>query len=69
MDFVKDHEDLYDKTNKHFKDKARKNCLWEGFPSSHNLSVKVCKTWFFEYPKGLTMENLPSPILATLPRK
>ena len=22
--FVKDHEDLYDKTNEHFKDKARK---------------------------------------------
>ena len=23
VDFVKDHEELYDKTNKHFKDKAR----------------------------------------------
>ena len=31
VDFVKDHEELYDKTNKHFKDK---------------LSVKVCKPWF-----------------------
>ena len=27
MDFVKDHEKLYDKTNKHFKDKARKESL------------------------------------------
>ena len=44
MDFVKDHEELYDKRNEHFKDKARKECLWERFPN--NLSVKVCKTWF-----------------------
>ena len=43
MDFVKDHEELYDKTNEHFKDKARKECLWEEFIK---LSVKVCKTWF-----------------------
>ena len=26
VDFVKDHEELYDKTNEHFKDKARKEC-------------------------------------------
>ena len=41
VDFVKDH----DKTNDKFKDKARKDCLWEGFTSNHNLSVKVCKTF------------------------
>ena len=46
VDFVKDHETLYDKTSKHFKDKARKECLWESFASSRKLSVKVCKTWF-----------------------
>ena len=46
VDFVKDHEELFDKTNKHFKDKARKDCLWERFTSSHKLSVKVFKTWF-----------------------
>ena len=43
VDFVSYHEELY---NKKFKDKARKVCLWERFASSHNLSVKVCKTWF-----------------------
>ena len=43
VDFVKDHEELYNKTNEHFKEKARKDCLWERFPSSHKLSVK---TWF-----------------------
>ena len=26
VDFVKDHQELYDMTNKHFKDKARKEC-------------------------------------------
>ena len=46
MDFVKDHEELCDKTNKHFKDKARQDCLSERFCSSRNLLVKVCKTLF-----------------------
>ena len=45
MDFVKDHKDLYDKTSEHFKDKARKECLWERFTNSRKLSVKVCKNW------------------------
>ena len=43
---IKHHEQLYDKPNEHFKDKARQDCLWERFTSSHKLSVKVCKTWF-----------------------
>ena len=38
VDFVKYHEELYDK--------ARKDCLWERVASSCNLSVKVCKTLF-----------------------
>ena len=42
--FVKDHEELYDKTNGHFKDNARKQCFWERFASTDKLSVKVCKT-------------------------
>ena len=46
FDFVKDHEELYNKTNIHFKDKARKKCLWERFANSRKLSVKVRKTWF-----------------------
>ena len=40
------HVEMYDKTNKHFKDKARKECLWERFANSRKLFVKVCKTWF-----------------------
>ena len=46
VDFVKDHKELYDKTNELFKDKARKECLREWFANSRKLSVKVCKTWF-----------------------
>ena len=47
VDFVKDHEELCNKTNnKYFKDKSRKECLSDRFTRSHNLSVKVCKTWF-----------------------
>ena len=42
---MKDHDELYDKTNEHFKDKTRKECLWEQFGNSHNV-VCVCKTWF-----------------------
>ena len=42
VDFVEDYKELYDKTNEHFKDKARK----EQFTNSHKRSVKVCKTWF-----------------------
>ena len=44
VNFVKDHEELYDKTSEQFKDKAGKECLWERFTSTHRLSVKVCKT-------------------------
>ena len=40
-DFVKDHEELYDKTTEHFKDKARKER--ERFASSHNLSAKCAR--------------------------
>ena len=46
VDLVKDHEELFNKTSEHFKDKARKECLWEQFTNSRKLSVKVCKTWF-----------------------
>ena len=46
VEFVKDQEELYDKTNEHLKDKARKQCLMEHLTNSHKLFVKVCKTWF-----------------------
>ena len=64
--FVKDHEELYDKTNGHFKDKGEKECLWERFANSRKLS-KCAKLGL--NPKGLAMANSPSPSLARLPRK
>ena len=33
VDFVKDHEELYDKTSEQLKDKATKDCLWQRFTS------------------------------------
>ena len=45
VDFVKDHKEFYDKINEHFKDKARKYCLWLQFTNGCKLSVKACKTW------------------------
>ena len=45
MDFAKDHEELYNKTSEHFKDKTRKECLWKQFANSRKWSVNVCKTW------------------------
>ena len=46
MDLVKDHKELYDKTNEHFKDKASKEYLCKRFTNSCKLCVKVFKTWF-----------------------
>ena len=43
MNFGKDRKDLYDKTNEHFKDKAKKVCLWERFANTlwHTDAIKV----------------------------
>ena len=46
VNFVKDHEELYDKNDDYFKDIAGEECLWERFSNNHKLSVKVSKTWF-----------------------
>ena len=43
VDLVKDHKELSRCTmnNEHFKDKARKECLWERFANRRKLSVKA----------------------------
>ena len=46
MQYVKDHEEFYNKINKHVKDKSTNNGLWERNASSFNVAVKECKTWF-----------------------
>ena len=42
VEFVKWHEELYDKTNDSFKDKQKKERLWEQLPATRNLPKK----WF-----------------------
>ena len=46
VEFVKQHEELYDKTHNKFKDKQRKEGLWERLTASRNLSVNTVKKWF-----------------------
>ena len=46
LEFVKQHEELYDKTNDKFKDKQREEGLWERIAASRNLSVNTVKKWF-----------------------
>ena len=46
MKFIKQHEELYDKTNDSFKDKQKKERLWEQLAATRNLPVKTVKKWF-----------------------
>ena len=46
MEFVKQHEELYSKTHAKFKDKQRKEGLWERLAASRNLSVNTVEKWF-----------------------
>ena len=46
VEFVKQHEELYDNTNDSFKDKQKNECLWEQLAPTRNLPVKTVKKWF-----------------------
>ena len=46
VEFIKQHQELYDKTNDNFKDKQKKEKLWEQIPSTRNLPIKIVKKWF-----------------------
>ena len=46
VEFVKQHEELYDKTNNSFKDKQKKERLWESVAATRNLPDKALKKWF-----------------------
>ena len=56
---MKDHKELYDKTNEHFKDKVR-NAFRRGFFKVHILGLN---------PKGLAAANSHSPSLVMLQKK
>ena len=44
--FMKQHEELFDKTQVKFKDKQRKEGLWKTVAASRNLPVSTVKKWF-----------------------
>ena len=46
VEFIKQHEELYDKTNDSFKDKQKKEILWEQIAATRNLPIKTVKKWF-----------------------
>ena len=46
VEFVKRHEELYNKTNDSFKDKQKKEGLWEQLAATRNLPIKTVKKWF-----------------------
>ena len=43
VEYVKQHEELYDKTNNSFKDKQKKERFWEQLAATRNLPVKTVK--------------------------
>ena len=45
VEFVKHHNELYDKTNGSFKDKEKKERLWEQLAATGNLTIKTVKKW------------------------
>ena len=46
VEFIKQHEELYDKTNDSLKDKQKKERLWEQLAATRDLPVKTVKKWF-----------------------
>ena len=46
VDFVKQHEELFGKTHANFRDKQKKEGLWETVAASSNLPVSTFKKWF-----------------------
>ena len=46
VEFVKQHEELYDKTNNSFKDKQKKERLWEQLAATTHLPIETVKKWF-----------------------
>ena len=45
MEFIKKDKELFNKTNNSFKDKQKKERLWEQLAATRNLPVKTVKKW------------------------
>ena len=50
VELVKQHKELYDKTNNSFKDKQKKERLWEQLAATRNLPVKTVEKWRLNVP-------------------
>ena len=46
MEIVKQHKELYDRTTDNFKDKQKKERLWEQLAATRNLPIKTVQEWF-----------------------
>ena len=67
VDFVKDHEELYNKTNEHFKIRPGTNTFGRGFPTATSHLSKCARLG--SNPNKPTMANSPSPNLVGLQKK
>ena len=45
-EFVKQHRELYDKINGSFRDKQKKERLWETLAATRSLPLNIVKKWF-----------------------
>ena len=55
VEFVKQHKELYDKTNDSFKDKQKKGRLWEQLAATRNLPIKTVKKQAFNKFRNFTI--------------
>ena len=46
VEFIKQHKELYDKTNDSFKDKQKKERLWDQLAATRSLPIQTVKKWF-----------------------
>ena len=46
VDFLRDNEILYNKCLKDYKDKSKREAVWDKFCEEHNLGKDACQKWF-----------------------
>ena len=57
VEFVTQHEQLFDKTKESFKDKQKKEKLWKEVTATRNLPVKTVKKWLPDIAGPLTQSQ------------
>ena len=46
VDFLCDNEILYNKCLKNYKDRSKREAVWDKFCDEHNLDKDACQKWF-----------------------